>query len=340
MGQLGNPTHIAHICKSHKLTHKPKFAKECNFFNPLLINVENMNDQVKFRRMLEILMLLSGNFGYTIDEIAEKFNTTPRTIYRYIDTFKDVGFKVIKPSGYYRIDKKDSKFRDLSELVHFTKEEAILLSRAIHLISDENKFKSDLYEKLYYLFDKESIANNLITKEHSDNALKLKKAVSSGSTVLLKKYSSSNSKTQKDRIVEPFEFTSIYDSVWAYDIEDELCKTFKIARIGEVVFTGENQKFSLLHIKKEIDVFRFSGNERIIISFNMTQTAYNLLIEEYPLSESYITERDSNNFLFEGWVTSFIGVSRFLLGLMDEVSINNPDSLRKYLNSKILKKKF
>lgn len=109
-----------------------------------------MNDQVKFRRMLEILMLLSGNFGYTIDEIAEKFNTTPRTIYRYIDTFKDVGFKVIKPSGYYRIDKKDSKFRDLSELVHFTKDEAILLSRAIHLISDENKFKSDLYEKLYY----------------------------------------------------------------------------------------------------------------------------------------------------------------------------------------------
>lgn len=25
------PTQIAHICKSHRLTHKPKFAKECNF---------------------------------------------------------------------------------------------------------------------------------------------------------------------------------------------------------------------------------------------------------------------------------------------------------------------
>ena len=24
------PTHIAHICKSHKPTHRPKFAKECN----------------------------------------------------------------------------------------------------------------------------------------------------------------------------------------------------------------------------------------------------------------------------------------------------------------------
>lgn len=290
--------------------------------------------------MLEILMLLSGNFGYTINEIADKFQTTSRTIYRYMDTFKEVGFKVIKQDGFFRIDKKDSKFRDLSELVHFTKEEAILLSRAIHLISDENKFKSDLYEKLYYLFDKDSIANNLISREHSDNALKLKKVVSSGETVILKNYSSSNSNTQKDRNVEPFEFTSIYDSVWAYDLEDKRCKTFKIARIGEVIFTGENQVFREFHIKKDIDVFKFNGDERINISFNMTQTAYNLLIEEYPLSEKYITEKDSNNFLFNGWVTSFIGISRFLLGLMDEVSINIPDSLRQYLNSKISKKKF
>jgi hypothetical protein len=29
-GQLGKPTHIAHICKSHKPAHEPKFAKECN----------------------------------------------------------------------------------------------------------------------------------------------------------------------------------------------------------------------------------------------------------------------------------------------------------------------
>ncbi|MCL3782509.1 WYL domain-containing protein [Prolixibacteraceae bacterium JC049] len=299
-----------------------------------------MSDQIKFRRMLEILMLLSGNFGYTINEIADKFQTTPRTIYRYIDTFKEVGFKVIKQDGFFRIDKKESKFRDLSELVHFSKEEAILLSRAIHLISDENKFKSDLYEKLYYLFDKDSIANNLITREHSDNALKLKRAVSSNEIVLLKSYSSSNSKTQKDRIVEPFEFTSIYDSVWALDLDDQQCKTFKIARIGEVIFTGENQRFLESHVKKDIDVFRFGGDERINISFNMTQTAYNLLIEEYPLSEDYITEKDSKDFVFNGWVTSFIGVSRFLLGLMDEVSINFPDTLRNYLNTKISKKKF
>jgi len=29
------PTHIAHICKSHKSTRRPKFAKECNLANML-----------------------------------------------------------------------------------------------------------------------------------------------------------------------------------------------------------------------------------------------------------------------------------------------------------------
>jgi len=33
-GTVGKPTHIAHICKSHRQTHKPKFAKECNYSKP------------------------------------------------------------------------------------------------------------------------------------------------------------------------------------------------------------------------------------------------------------------------------------------------------------------
>lgn len=299
-----------------------------------------MSDQIKFRRMLEMLMLLSGNFGYSIPEIAERFSITPRTIYRYIETFKEVGYKVIKNDGFYRIDKKDSKFRDLSELIHFSKEEAFVLSKAIQLISDENKFKSDLYEKLYYLFDKESIANKLITREHSDNALKLKRAIISKENVILKNYSSSNSKTCKDRLIEPFEFTSIYDSVWAYDTEDKQCKTFKIARIGEVLFTGESQSYHEYHEKKEVDIFRFSGEEKINVSFTMTQTAYNLLIEEYPFAENYIKQTSNNSFIFKGWVSNFVGISRFVLGLMDEIEVNEPESLLKYLNSKILKKKF
>lgn len=299
-----------------------------------------MSDQVKFKRMLEILIFLSGNYGYTIDEIAERFHTTSRTIYRYIETFRAIGFKVIKRNGFYCIEKKDTKLRELSDLVHFTEEEAILLSRAIHLVSDESKFKSDLYEKLYYLFDAERIANQLITQEHADNALKLKKAIASNKIVLLKNYASLSGKPKKDRVVEPFEFTSIYDFVWAYDIADKQCKTFKIARIEAVVIKPEPQQNKAHHTKAERDVFRFSGPERIEVSFSMTPRVYNLLIEEFPVSEQFIVKKDTDTFIFKGWVRDFRGISRFILGMMHEISIHEPNTLREYLNEQISKKIF
>lgn len=46
-------THIAHICKSHLLTHKPKFAKECNFLSPkkkfLNINILQLNSIINMK---------------------------------------------------------------------------------------------------------------------------------------------------------------------------------------------------------------------------------------------------------------------------------------------------
>jgi len=35
-----NPPHIAHICKSHEPAHNPKFAKECNFSRPTIIQLQ------------------------------------------------------------------------------------------------------------------------------------------------------------------------------------------------------------------------------------------------------------------------------------------------------------
>ena len=299
-----------------------------------------MSDQAKFLKMLELLMILSGNIGYSIKDLAEKFTTSPRTIFRYLSTFKDVGFKVIRRDGYYRIDKKESNFKDISELIHFSKEEAIILSKAIHLIIDEKKLKNDLYRKLYYLFDKESIANQLIPQENSDNNLKLNQAIKTKQQVILKNYSSSNSNSKKDRIVEPFQFTTIYDSVWAFDIEDQICKTFKIARIAEVTLTNKAQSFNSKHHPLDIDPFRFSGNERISIEFTMSSLAYNLMIEEYPLSEEFINQHPDGSYIFSGWVYNFIGVSRFILGLMDEIEIISPYKLKSYLNSKIENKIF
>lgn len=42
----------------------------------------------------------------------------------YFDTFKQVGFVIENNNGYFRIDKENSTAKDISQLLHFTEEEA------------------------------------------------------------------------------------------------------------------------------------------------------------------------------------------------------------------------
>lgn len=61
-------------------------------------------DQAKIERLLGLMKMMSGNVNYTIDELAEKLGTSYRSIYRYIDTFKESGFVVEKlHSNVYKL---------------------------------------------------------------------------------------------------------------------------------------------------------------------------------------------------------------------------------------------
>ena len=45
-------------------------------------------DQPKIERLLRLMQLLSGNVDYSIGELGDRLDMSPRTIYRYIDTLK------------------------------------------------------------------------------------------------------------------------------------------------------------------------------------------------------------------------------------------------------------
>ena len=51
-------------------------------------------DQPKLERLLRLMKLLTANNSLTVDEIAEKLGISARSVYRYIDTFKDAGFVI------------------------------------------------------------------------------------------------------------------------------------------------------------------------------------------------------------------------------------------------------
>jgi len=48
-------------------------------------------DQPIISRILRLIVLMPGNRIYTVDELAAELETSQRTIYRYIDTFKEAG---------------------------------------------------------------------------------------------------------------------------------------------------------------------------------------------------------------------------------------------------------
>jgi predicted DNA-binding transcriptional regulator YafY len=296
-----------------------------------------MDEHKKLQTLLELLTYLSSGLKYSISQIIARFNLTERTAHRYIKTLRDAGFIIPRPKdGLYFIDKTSPYFREISELLHFSKEEADILNKAIHSISNENLLKGKLINKLYALYDFERVADTIVKQEHSLIIHQLIKAIKTKQKVVLCGYHSANSKRRTNRIVEPFNFTTNYIATWAFDIESNSCKTFKNTRINSVRILPENWKNEKLHIEAPIDVFRISSQEQYPVKLVLSIRACELLKEEYPLAEKYISPIDANSFLFECNVCGFEGVGRFVLGLCHEVKVLHPPILLDFIKKRAI----
>jgi len=299
-----------------------------------------MADQPGIERLLRLLMMISSGFGSTVDDLAEKLSMSKRTIYRYIDTLKMAGFIITRNENHIKVDKNSPYFRDISDLLHFTREEAWILNKAILALDDETFIKQSLTKKLYALYDLKGVPYPVVKKENSEKVIALIRAIEDKKQVILTGYHSSHSSTVSDRVVEPFEFTLNYGYIWCYEPGSKTNKFFKTARISKVTICDQSWTFESLHESEPTDVFRIYGKEKIPIKIKLTLLAANLLIEEYPMSEEFITPISDSVYIFDGWVCNFEGIGRFLLGLMDEIKIINPPQLKAFLNDKIAEKKF
>ncbi len=282
------------------------------------------------------MVFLSSGIKYSLDEISDRFEMSERTARRYIQTFRDAGFIIPKPeNGKYHIDKDSPYFREISELLHFSKEEAFILQKAIHSVSDQNLLKQNLAKKLYALYDFNRVADTVVKEKHAANIHQLMQAIKFKNKVILRDYLSANSKQQKDRIVEPFDFTNNYIATWAYDIEAGCCKTFKNTRIASVQILPETWEHKANHHALPMDVFRISSEIKIDVKLLLSIRAAELLKEEYPLSEQYIRRINKEQFEFEAPISNFNGVGRFIMGLCDEIEVIYPQELKNYIRNKI-----
>lgn len=293
-----------------------------------------MSDQAKFQKMLEVLLLLDCQYGRTITELSERFEISQRTVYRYLDTFKQVGFVIENNNGYFKIDKENTTVQEISHLLHFSEEEAFILSKAIHSIEDTDELKSKLVKKLYSLYDFDRVIHAISKKEESENIYTLLQAIKQQKQVVLQSYKSGNSKNIRDRIVEPIDFTINYTGVWCYDTEDGVNKVFKASRIKHVQLLESFYNYKPKHKKGIIDIFRIQSFEPTAIVLELSLVAYNLIIEEYPLSEKYISKVTDNLYRLECEVGNLMGVGRFVLGLPGEIKIIKSEALKQYVEER------
>jgi predicted DNA-binding transcriptional regulator YafY len=282
------------------------------------------------------MKLLTANHRYTVADIGEKLNISERTVYRYIETFTEAGFVIKKNNGYIRIDKSSPYFKDISELIHFTEEEAYILKSAIESIDDNNLLKQNLKKKLYTVYDYKILAETTVHRKDTANVNALVNAIHEKKQVKLIHYRSANSREVRDRVVEPFSFTTNYIQIWAYDTEKQENLLFKLSRIEKVTLLPNDWLYETKHHAGKMDIFRISSFDTYPVKLRMGLLSASLLMEEYPLSEKFLTEISDNEYILQTDVCSYDGVGRFVIGLLHDIEIMGDENFKDYIQKRIM----
>ncbi|GAY27573.1 YafY family protein [Prevotella sp. MGM1] len=286
-------------------------------------------------RELSLMLLMTENRDYTVQQMCERLGISRRTLYYYIDFFRDSGFTVEKRGTCYSLDKNSQFFTRLFKKVHFTEDEAITMRRLLDRASDNSLHVQHLKNKLTRLYDLDILENVTLREQDADNVSTLYDAIKMKKTVILRNYSSPHSNTTANRVVEPFMFMDNNNEIRCYEIASGQNKTFKISRIESVMILADDQIHEARHKKVFTDIFMFSGEKRLPVTLRLGRLARNIMLEEYPQSAAFITPDDASHWIVSLDVCSYLGISRFVLGLFESVEILGSEEFREYIRMKI-----
>ena len=284
----------------------------------------------RLMRLFQIIAVLKSGH-WTIQQLAERFDTSQRTIYRYIHLLEEVDFLIEKDfqNRYFIITSEDEPTQTL-----FSIEETKLIKKLIQSGTDDNPLKNTLLKKLALNSELDSVPRLFVKARLSKFVDELAMAIKNKYQVILKNYHSANSNEIRDRLVEPIHFGDNYHSVMALDTQDKVCKQFKMDRIGEVIQVQKAYQFADLHKSTNTDIFGFTGDAHIWITLKLGMRAYLLMREEFPLSIPYL-EKQEDHYVFHGPVANFEGIGRFVLGLIDEIKIIAPADFTAFVKNSL-----
>ena len=291
-----------------------------------------MLNQHKILRVLQLISLLKKEPSKSIKFIAGILESTDRTVYRYLDLVKELGFDLQRDSHnrFFIVSEENS------ETIDFTNEEASLLRELLLSSGTKSNLKDALLRKIYLKSEIVIQGNHLLNAHLGKIVSDLSKAITEHKQVILKKYQSANSNTITDRLVEPISFTDNYTSLCAFEVETAKNKFFNIERITEVEVLKKQNEFENQHQLDAPDAFGFTALNGLPfeIDIKLNLRAYVLLKQEYPLVVPFIKqEPKTGNYRLKMRINNPKPVVRFVLGLLDDVEIIGSVAFKDYLKN-------
>lgn len=292
-------------------------------------------DKERFDRQLRLLVLLTQDRDTDIDSLSRELQMSRRSIYRYIETFRELGFVVEKRGNRCRVSPSSPFFRRITERIHFTEDEALTINQVLNAVYDRSPQVRHLRQKLSSLYDFDVLARHGVDEHIARNLASLYDAVKLERVAVLRGYVSPSSGKVSDRMVEPYMFLSENSEVRCYELATGMNKTFKISRAERVDLLDMLWSHKEAHQPFYTDMFGFSGEQLFPVRLVLGALSARLLLEEVPSVASQLALLDDGRYRLHARVCSYKGVGRFVLGLCDDVEVESPRDFKDYLRARI-----
>ena len=283
-----------------------------------------MTDQQKLYRVFRLIQLLSQPPYQTVKRLAEKLEVSQKTVYRYIHLLESLGYAVDKKEGdRYFLHMEFSSGEDFLDT-----EEAGFLQDLLWQSPGGHPLRERLLHKLNRQYMLAPLAQSLSKFAVYEHIRNLGAAMEAERRVILHNYYAPSSETLGPRRVEPVEFMQGYTYLWAYDLDKQGYRQYKLDRIGEVEILAE--PITGEHESHVLDLFGWTGHAWLPVRLRLSSYAHNLLLEEYPEARPFVRTHKGRA-IFDGMVRDWRGIGRFVLGLPGQVEVVEPEELKAYL---------
>lgn len=289
----------------------------------------------KFARQLKLMLLLTQNRLLSIEEICNRVGMSRRSVYRYIDAFKSMGFVVKKEGTRYRLDHSSPFFSEIVTGIQFTEAEGVALSQILNSVYNNSAEVRALREKLSNLYNPDILSRHGVDSKLAQNISRIFQAIKEERVVLLRDYNSPSSGQVSNRIVEPYLFINENAEVRCYELSTKMNKTFKVSRCADVELLDLLWSHKEEHMPFYSDLFGFTGDTRLPVSILLGQLSTSVLLEECPDAQRQMTLQPDGRQLLKTEVCSYVGIARFVLGLYDDIEVVDSPEFKEYLLQRV-----